>query len=93
MMRDFLTEFVPMLVVSITIVIGLIVGGAAFVDNRMCDAAGHEMQITTSWTMFGGCMVTLKGQKLPISQVVPVERNGAIVFEPRPRVRIDGETR
>jgi hypothetical protein len=46
------------------------------------------MQIETEWSMWTGCMNRVHGQWLPWHEVVPVERNGRIVFEPKPYVRL-----
>ena len=92
MIREFFLECVPIMATIILLPLGLIIGLAVWVSSSACEAKGREMRIDTSWGLHSGCMITLKGQKLPWEEVIPVERNGAIVFEPRPRVRIDGDT-
>jgi hypothetical protein len=45
------------------------------------------MKLNVEWTLLTGCMIDVRGQFLPWSEVVSVERNGKIVFEPKPQIR------
>jgi len=87
---DFFTEFVP-------VVIGIVLGGGLVVfaliaalytalDGPACRSRGQQMGIEVSWGFAAGCMANLKGQWLPWSEIVPVERDGKIVFVPRPHI-------
>lgn len=87
---EFFIEFLP---AFITIVGGLAVAiGAVGVaiyyatGPTTCRAYADKMQIETSWGFWTDCMVKVQGQWLPWSDVVPVERNGTIVFVPKPQV-------
>ena len=53
-----------------------------------CHSYGRKMQITVDWGFWTGCMIDVRGQWLPWTEVVPIERNGKIVFEPKPVVRL-----
>ena len=71
------------------LIISLAAGAIAYGPVRWsCLASGEKMQIETEWSMWTGCMNRVHGQWLPWHEVVPVERNGRIVFEPKPYVRL-----
>jgi hypothetical protein len=53
-----------------------------------CNAMGSKMGIEVSWGFWTNCMIMVRGTWLPWSEVVPIERDGKIVFEPKPVVRL-----
>jgi hypothetical protein len=63
----------------------------ALMDPPTCRSKGAKMEITVDWGFWTGCMVNLRGQWLPWSEVVPVERGGKIVFVPKPRATEKGQ--
>lgn len=53
-----------------------------------CHANGSKMGIKVEWSFWTGCMIEVRGTWLPWSEVVPIERDGKIVFEPKPSIRL-----
>jgi hypothetical protein len=65
------------------------VGGVMYgLDRPTCYERGEKMAIRVEWGLLTRCMVNIGGQWLPWDEVIPVERNGRIVFEPKPYVRL-----
>jgi hypothetical protein len=64
-----------------------------FIQVRTCNERQKIMNINTEYHFWSGCMVDVKGQLLPWSEVVPVERNGKIVFTAKPYVRLAPPTK
>jgi hypothetical protein len=71
--------------------IAIFASGALWLNSKHCTAAGDKMGIEVEFSAFTGCMIRVKGTWLPWSEVIPVERDGKIVFEPKPVVRLKGE--
>ena len=77
-------------------VLVMLFGGIALVfaiaDPQICAANGSAMAISTRWGFWTGCMVDLNGQLLPWDKVVATERDGKIVFVPKPMLylKVDG---
>jgi hypothetical protein len=66
----------------------LAIGGLNYIlSSATCRELGDKMAITTEYGFLTGCMIEIKGQWLPWSEVVPVDR-GKITFEPKPYVRL-----
>lgn len=49
-----------------------------------CYAHGRKTGLTVEWGFWTACMVNIQGQWLSQDMVVPVERNGKVVFVPKP---------
>jgi hypothetical protein len=80
---------VPLVMCSVIgCAIGAIAGLNYIRSDAMCRALGDKMAITTEYGFWTGCMIEIKGQWLPWSEVVPVDRGGKITFEPKPYVRL-----
>lgn len=60
-------------------------------DGPTCRSKGSVMNLDVKWNFWTGCMVSVRGQYLPWSEVIPVERDGKIVFEPKPHTVIKVE--
>lgn len=88
MLYDFLTEAVPVTVAIIGCITLIVVAIYSATSPMSCRAYGEKMVIETSWGFWTGCMINIRGQWLPSSEVVPVERDGRITFEPKPYVRL-----
>lgn len=50
-----------------------------------CSAYGRKTGLTVEWGFWSACMVNVRGQWLRDSDVIPVERDGKIVFVPKPQ--------
>lgn len=93
----FFFEFIPAM---FALIFGLFLAGFLIfnvvyytLDRPTCTAKAAKMGIETNWSYWTGCMVNLQGQWLSVSDVIPAERNGKIVFIPKPVFTIDGETK
>jgi hypothetical protein len=94
--RSFAGSFIAEVVVPLFgVAFAIVFGGAAAIvildvatSPRSCAAKGVKMSIETEWGFWTGCMINVKGQWLPWSEVIPVERNGRIEFAPKPHVTI-----
>jgi hypothetical protein len=85
-------DFMPILA-FLAVCAALISGavyGAVWMSAKGCHATGDKMGIEVEFSSWTGCMVRIKGTWLPWTEVVPVERDGKIVFEPKPVVRLKG---
>lgn len=92
-MDDFL-DFLSFLMAGVASLAALAV--AAFViftgfslvlDGPTCRARGAALGLETQWGYWTGCLVTISGQTLPMSEVIPIERDGKIVFVPKQYLR------
>lgn len=63
-------------------------GAFYWTTSTTCRAMGEAMRINVYWNAWTGCMISVKGQLLPWSEVVPIERNGKIEFVPKPVIRL-----
>lgn len=90
--HDFFVEFMPAMFAvlgGIALTIGLItVTLYTTMDPPTCRANGSKMGIEVDWEFWTGCMGHVQGTWLPWSQIVPVERDGKIVFAPKPIFRL-----
>jgi hypothetical protein len=59
------------------------------VTGISCNNAAAIMNLESMYSFSTGCMLKVNGQFLPKSEVVPVERDGKIVFVPRNPTRIE----
>lgn len=66
----------------------LAVYGCTWLAGRSCIETGRAIGLETQWGTWTGCLGSVNGQLLPWSEIVPVERNGKIVFVPKPYVRL-----
>lgn len=86
---DFVTEFMPFMAGLILglFILGMAIWAAVYTafDPTTCRTRGAKMGVEVSWAFWEGCMANLKGQWLPWGDVVAVERDGKIVFVPRPQ--------
>jgi hypothetical protein len=87
--------FVDVLAAVFAVVTGIALALTGFVvafylatAPASCRANGQKMGIEVDWGFWTNCMINVKGTWLPLSEVVPVERDGKIVFEPKPVVRL-----
>jgi hypothetical protein len=88
-LMDSFLGFMLLFVSGAAVLVGAIIFATAWgVARPSCMAKGEAMGIETQWGFYTGCMINVRGQLLPWSEVVPVERNGRIVFEPKPYVRL-----
>jgi len=89
---DFVAEVVATIVAVLGLLLAGIIGvGVAFylaVAPATCYSKGNKMGIEVSWVFWTDCMIMVNGTWLPWSEVVPVLRDGKIVFEPKPVVRL-----
>lgn len=84
LMGALLTFFVTLFI----FITAVVVASFYALDRPSCYAQGEKMKIETEWSFDTKCMIKVRNQWLPWSEVVPVERNGTIVFEPKPHVRL-----
>lgn len=88
---DFIFEFIPGFVAIIgsfmLVIAGVAVAFYTATSPPTCRAYGEKMQIEVDWGFWTGCMIRLHGQWLSTGDVIPVERDGKIVFAPKPVVR------
>lgn len=89
---DFCFEFIPAFIgfiLGLTLV-GTVIGFGIFAifDPPTCHAKGDKMGLEVNWSFWTGCMINLKGQWLDSSDVIPIERDGKIVFTTKPVVVI-----
>lgn len=54
-------------------------------DPPTCYSRGKKMGIEVNWSFWPGCMGRVQNQWLPWDGIIPVERDGKIVFVPRPQ--------
>ena len=85
---DFLAPAILFLVLFVATPASLLLWGVLWLGGKSCHAQGDKMQIEVEYSGWTGCMIKVKGTWLPWTEVVPVERDGKIVFEPKPVVRI-----
>lgn len=97
MVYDFFFEFIPaMFAVTFGIAVALFaiaVVGFYTLDRPACAAKGEKTGLETYWSFRTGCMVSLGGQWVDEDDVIPVERNGKIVFAPKPVFKIEGQAK
>ena len=81
-------EFIPGMIGVITgavLLVATIVYALYWVfDRPECYDRGRLMGHEVTWSGSTGCMVNIRGQWLPYKDVAPVERDGKVVFVPRP---------
>lgn len=70
------------------VILGIMIGGFYMVSRYECSSKGELMGLQTDFGLYTGCMINIKGQWLPWTSVVPVERDGKILFVPKPEVYI-----
>ena len=52
----------------------------------ICNSFGSKTGAETSWSFWTGCYIRVHGTWLPKRTVVPILRDGVVVFEPKPVV-------
>lgn len=62
----------------------LLYGAIATLQQAECEDRGRRMSLPVEYTALSGCMVKLGRQWLPWEMVVAVERDGQVVFIPKP---------
>ena len=65
--------------------------GAIVVDlsGYTCYARTKKMGLEAEHSIATGCMVKVSGQWLPVTSIVPLERDGKIIFVPNSRHQLE----
>lgn len=96
-LNAFVTEFVPAffgVILGIVLMLVAVVAACySTIAPPTCRARGAKMNLEVSWGFWEGCMGNVKGQWLPWSDIVPVEKDGKIIFVPKPRPAVSLEDR
>ena len=65
------------------LLLALLIGAVAFdMSGYPCYAKTKKMGLEADYSIVTGCMVKVSGQWLPSTSIVPLERDGKIIFVP-----------
>ena len=69
--------------------------GAIVVDmsGYTCYAKAKKMGLEAEHSIATGCMVKVSGQWLPVTSIVPLERDGKIIFVPNSKHQVEFVTK
>ena len=69
--------------------------GAIVVDmsGYTCYAKTKKMGLEAEYSIATGCMVKVSGQWLPVTSIVPIERDGKIIFVPNSKHQVEFVTK
>jgi hypothetical protein len=87
--KMFATAFVTIFLVVLGIFVALGVGAYNEMSGNSCNQKAQLMNLKSYYTISTGCMLLVNDQWLPWSEVIPVERDGKIVFVPKYPYRLE----
>jgi hypothetical protein len=92
--RFLFLEFGPGMLGICAMLAGILILSISIFGPLHCRAYTEARGLQYEWGFWAGCMVTLRGQRLGIDEIVAVERNGIIRYEPKPVIFLkDGNVR
>ena len=72
----------------------LLIGAIAFeMTGYPCYAKAKKMGLEAEHSIATGCMVKVSGQWLPATSIVPLERDGKIIFVPNSKHQVEFVTK
>lgn len=71
------------------LIIGLVIAFGYHVTGIPCSNAGKLLNAETNYSFSNGCWVKVNDRFLPMSEVVPIEKDGKTVLVPKAPIRME----